>query len=128
MLGDEACSTADDARALADVAPREVLLAQLAGAIAAPMQQFAGLLQALPRNFAYGLKALIDQQGGVPRQPARAADEPARRDPRRRGADPSPTPRRAADARRRAPTHRAAATARDAGRDRRPKPNHTEES
>ena len=28
--------------------------------------QFAGLLQALPRNFAYGLQALIDKQGGVP--------------------------------------------------------------
>jgi large subunit ribosomal protein L10 len=58
--------TADDVRALADLPTREVLLAQLAGAMAAPLQQFAGLLQALPRNFAYGLKALIDQQGGAP--------------------------------------------------------------
>jgi large subunit ribosomal protein L10 len=66
--------TADEAKALADVEPREVLLAKLAGAIAAPMVQFAGLLEALPRNFAYGLKALIDQQGGVPETPA---DEPA---------------------------------------------------
>jgi large subunit ribosomal protein L10 len=65
---------ADEVRALADVEPREVLLAKLAGAIAAPMVQFAGLLEALPRNFAYGLKALIDQQGGVPETPA---DEPA---------------------------------------------------
>jgi len=48
---------------LADVEPREVLLAKLAGAMAAPMQQFAGLLQALPRDFAYGLKALIDEGG-----------------------------------------------------------------
>ena len=67
--------TADEARALAEVEPREVLLAKLAGAMAAPMVQFAGLLEALPRNFAYGLKALIDQQGGVPETPA--ADEPA---------------------------------------------------
>jgi large subunit ribosomal protein L10 len=66
--------TADEARALAEVEPREVLLAKLAGALAAPMVQFAGLLEALPRNFAYGLKALIDQQGGVPETPA---DEPA---------------------------------------------------
>jgi large subunit ribosomal protein L10 len=66
--------TADEAKALAEVEPREVLLAKLAGAIAAPMVQFAGLLEALPRNFAYGLKALIDQQGGVPETPA---DEPA---------------------------------------------------
>ena len=40
-----------------------------------PMAQFAGLLQALPRNFAYGLKALIDQQGGVPER--RRADAEA---------------------------------------------------
>jgi len=67
--------TADEARALAEVEPREVLLAKLAGAMAAPMVQLAGLLEALPRNFAYGLKALIDEQGGVPVTPA--ADEPA---------------------------------------------------
>jgi large subunit ribosomal protein L10 len=51
-------------RALAKIAPREVLLAQIAGALAAPMQQFASLLNALPQNLAYGLKALIEQQGG----------------------------------------------------------------
>jgi large subunit ribosomal protein L10 len=66
--------TAAEARALADVEPREVILAKLAGAMAAPMQQLAGLLQALPRNFAYGLKALIDE-GGAPGAPA--APEPA---------------------------------------------------
>lgn len=65
LLGDKLLS-ADDTRALADVEPREVLLAKLAGAMAAPMQQFAGLLQALPRNMAYGLKALIDQGGANP--------------------------------------------------------------
>jgi large subunit ribosomal protein L10 len=58
--------TARDATALADLPSREVLLARFAGAMAAPMVQFAGLLQALPRNFAYGLKALIDQKGGPP--------------------------------------------------------------
>lgn len=52
--------------ALADLPPREVVLAQLAGAFQAPLVQMAGLLQALPRNFAYGLKALIDQRGGEP--------------------------------------------------------------
>lgn len=57
--------------ALADVEPREVLLAKLAGALAAPMTKFAGLLQALPRDFAYGLQALIDQ-GGAPGAPASA--------------------------------------------------------
>ena len=66
--------------ALADLPSREVLLAQLAGALQAPMAKFAGLLQALPRNFAYGLKALIDQQGGVPAEPEPASEpepEPA---------------------------------------------------
>ena len=33
-----------------------------AGALQAPLVKTAGLLQALPRNFAYGLKALIDQR------------------------------------------------------------------
>ena len=66
---------ADGVKALADVEPREVLLSKLAGLMAAPMQQFAGLLEALPRNFAYGLQALIDQ-GGAPGAPA-SADAPA---------------------------------------------------
>ena len=51
-----------DVQALADLPSRDVLLAQLAGAFQAPMVNMAGLLQALPRNFAYGLKALIDQK------------------------------------------------------------------
>jgi len=54
---------ADGIKALADVEPREVLLSKLAGLIAAPMQQFAGLLQAVPRDFAYGLQALIEKGG-----------------------------------------------------------------
>ena len=70
LLGDRLLS-ADEAKALADVAPREELLARLAGGLAAPMVQFAGLLQALPRNFAYGLAALIEQ-GGAPGAPADA--------------------------------------------------------
>lgn len=64
VLGDSVLSEADT-KALADIAPREELLATLAGLMAAPMQQFAGLLQAVPRDFAYGLRALIDQ-GGTP--------------------------------------------------------------
>ncbi len=58
--------TAADAGALADVAPREVQLAQLAGALAAPMTKMAGLLQALPRSFAYGLSALIEKKTAEP--------------------------------------------------------------
>jgi large subunit ribosomal protein L10 len=76
LLGSSQLS-ADDARALAELPSREVLLARIAGGLAAPLQQFAGLLQALPRNLAYGLKALIDQQGGVPEAPAAADEAPA---------------------------------------------------
>jgi large subunit ribosomal protein L10 len=61
VLGDKILSVAETT-ALADLPSREVLLARLAGAIAAPMQQMAGLLQALPRNLAYGLAALRDQK------------------------------------------------------------------
>lgn len=54
--------TAADIQALADLPSREVLLSRLAGGLQAPLVKMAGLLQALPRNFAYGLKALIDQK------------------------------------------------------------------
>ncbi len=65
-LMDGALLSSDDVKALAEVAPRDELLAQFAGLLAAPMQRFAGLLAAVPRDFAYGLQALIDKQGGVP--------------------------------------------------------------
>ena len=79
LLGDQVI---DDkaVKALADLEPREVLLAKFAGLLAAPLQNMANLLEALPRNFAYGLKALIDQGGapGAPADaPAPAAEEPA---------------------------------------------------
>src|SRR5439155_3989193 len=57
--------SARDASALAELPSREQLLSQVAGAMAAPMQQLAGLLAAIPRNFAYGLRALADKQGGL---------------------------------------------------------------
>jgi len=44
--------------------------------MAAPLQQFASLLQALPRNFAYGLKALLDERGGPPEtEPTESTEE-----------------------------------------------------
>jgi large subunit ribosomal protein L10 len=73
LLGDRVLSAADT-RALAEVPSREELLARIAGGLAAPMQKFAGLLQAIPRNFAYGLSALI-QAGGAPGAPAAPAEE-----------------------------------------------------
>lgn len=67
----------DQLKVLADLPSRDVLLAQLAGALAAPMQQFAGLLQAMPRNLAYGISALIDTKppAGPPAGPP--AEPPA---------------------------------------------------
>jgi large subunit ribosomal protein L10 len=63
-LADGSLLSPSDLAALADLPPREVLLARLAGALAAPMQQMAGLLKALPQNLAYGIAALRDQRGG----------------------------------------------------------------
>jgi large subunit ribosomal protein L10 len=64
-LADGSLLSTSDLAALAELPPREVLLARLAGALAAPMQQMASLLKALPQNLAYGISALIEQQGGV---------------------------------------------------------------
>jgi large subunit ribosomal protein L10 len=63
---------------LSKIASREELLSRLAGGLAAPMQRFASLLQALPRDFAYGLQALIDEGGasGAP-APTVGSDTPA---------------------------------------------------
>ena len=85
---------ADGLNALADIEPREVLLAKFAGLLAAPMQRMAGLLQAVPRDFAYGLKALIDA-GGAPGAPADAptpADEAADAAPAVEDTSDEPTP------------------------------------
>jgi len=60
LLGNSVLGARDTA-ALADLPSRDVLLARLAGAMAAPMQTLAGLFAAVPRNFAYGLLALRDQ-------------------------------------------------------------------
>ena len=110
VLGEKLLS-AGDADALADVAPREELLARLAGLMAAPMQQFAGLLQAVPRSFAYGLAALIEQKGGVPEASApeadveespaaeeAAADDTAADAPEASASDATETPEASADA------------------------------
>ena len=82
---------AGGASALADLPSREAQLAQLAGAIAAPMQQFAGLLQALPRNLAFGLSALLkkrsDEEGPPPAAAEAEAESAAEAEP-----EPEPAP------------------------------------
>src|SRR5581483_3770566 len=68
-----------DVTALADIEPREVLLARIAGGFQAPLVKAAGLFQAFTRNMAYGLKALIDKrvaEGEAP-PPAEEAEAPA---------------------------------------------------
>ena len=72
--------TAAEVDALAEVAPREELLARIAGAFQAPLVKAAGLFQALPRNMAYGVKALIDQRIEAGETPP-PADEPAAEEP-----------------------------------------------
>jgi large subunit ribosomal protein L10 len=83
-LADGSLLSSSDLAALAELPSRDVLLARIAGALAAPMQQMAGLLQALPRNLAYGLSALIEQReaGGekLPEAPAAEAAEAAEAD------------------------------------------------
>jgi large subunit ribosomal protein L10 len=64
VLGDKVIGAKETA-ALAELPSREVLLAQMAGAIAAPMQQLAALMKALPQNLAYGIAALRDKKAAV---------------------------------------------------------------
>ena len=75
-LADGSLLSSAELAALADLPPREVLLARLAGALAAPLQQMAGLLQAMPRNMAYGISALIEQRqaAGETLPPAEATE------------------------------------------------------
>jgi large subunit ribosomal protein L10 len=61
VLGDRVLA-ASEVDALAEVEPREVLLARLAGGFQAPLVKAAGLFQAFTRNFAYGLKAYLEQR------------------------------------------------------------------
>jgi large subunit ribosomal protein L10 len=100
--------SADDIRALADLPSRDELLAMIAGAFQAPLVKTASLLQALPRNFAYGLAALIDERddGSEPEvaasepEPEVAASEPepevAQPEPEVAASEPEPEPEVAA--------------------------------
>jgi large subunit ribosomal protein L10 len=75
VLGPRLLTTAD-VEALADVPPREQLLARLAGGFQAPLTKAAGLFQAFTRNFAYGLKAYADQRAAAAPDSAEAAPAP----------------------------------------------------
>lgn len=64
ILGTRAID-ADGLTKLASLPSRDVLLAQLAGALAAPMANMAGLLAAPLRDIAGGLAALIEQRSAA---------------------------------------------------------------
>ena len=70
LLGPRVLSGAD-VESLAEIQPRDVLLARLAGGFQAPLTKAAGLFQAFTRNLAYGLQAYIDQrvEAGEPAAP-----------------------------------------------------------
>lgn len=53
-----------DVRDLADLPPREVLLARVLGGMQTPMYGFATVLQGTLRSFAYALEALRKQRAG----------------------------------------------------------------
>jgi large subunit ribosomal protein L10 len=66
---------------LAEIAPREELLAMLAGAMKAPLTGLAGVLAALPRNAASIAQQLLEKkQAGEFVDAAPVADEPAQAD------------------------------------------------
>jgi large subunit ribosomal protein L10 len=85
MMGPRTLTVAD-VETLADVPTRDVLLARLAGGFQAPLVKAAGLFQAFTRNFAYGLKALIDT-----RPPEEAADAPEKAVPEASTPEPETT-------------------------------------
>jgi large subunit ribosomal protein L10 len=77
MLGTRVIQPAD-VTALAEIEPREVLLARIAGGFQAPLVKAAGLFQAFTRNMAYGIKALIDQRVAAGEEaPPAEAEAPA---------------------------------------------------
>lgn len=61
VVGGKSVSAAE-LKVLADLPPREVLLAQLAGMLQAPLNKTANLLQAPLRKVAYGIKSLIESK------------------------------------------------------------------
>jgi large subunit ribosomal protein L10 len=90
LLGPRVLTTAD-VNALADVPPRDELLARLAGGFQAPLTKAAGLFQAFTRNFAYGIKAYIDQRGAAPEAASEAAPEGGESDSAERAStEPAP--------------------------------------
>jgi large subunit ribosomal protein L10 len=87
---------------LASLPSREVLLAQLAGAIAAPLSSMAGLLTAPLRNLGGGLQALVAQRveagGGDVAPPAEAPAQAPAGPPAEASAQAAPSAEASAEA------------------------------
>ena len=64
--------SAEDVTELANLEPREVLLARLLGGFNSPIASFVGVLNASISQIAYLLQARIDQMGGSEAAPAAA--------------------------------------------------------
>lgn len=104
LLGTRILSPSD-VDALADIEPREVLLAKLAGGFQAPLVKAAGLFQAFTRNFAYALSAYVDQRVEAGEAlPAEAATEPEGDEPEAPAAEATEAPAEVAEATEEAPT------------------------
>jgi large subunit ribosomal protein L10 len=74
LLGNELLAP-ERVAVLADLEPRDVLLARVAAAFKAPMAAMAGLMAAMPRNLASMIKQLADKAPAPAAEPP--ADEPA---------------------------------------------------
>lgn len=90
LLGTELL-TPERVAALAELEPREVLLAKVAGAFKAPMAAMAGLMAAMPRNLASMIKQLVDKMPAAEPEPVPEEPEAAP------AAETSPEPEMSAD-------------------------------
>lgn len=63
LLGTKVLSAAE-AGALADMPPRQQVMAEIAGLFEAPLSALASLLEAPARDIAYAINALIEKNGG----------------------------------------------------------------
>jgi large subunit ribosomal protein L10 len=83
--------TSDRVKELAEIAPREVLLAKLAGAIKAPLSAMASLLAALPRGTATAMQQLLEKKQAGEHLPAGAgAETPTATEPEAAVAEEAP--------------------------------------
>jgi large subunit ribosomal protein L10 len=77
LLGEEVLAP-ERVSELAEIEPRDVLLARIAGAFKAPMSKLAGLLQALPRDMAVMMGQLVEKKTvGADEAPPAPADDAA---------------------------------------------------